>query len=401
MRALVTVGLILASCPSAFAVQDSFTTESRFHRVYLRNGNFIDGQIIKDTPKEVVLKLALGEMVIRKDQIDRVELVRMRSLRGEPQGLSAIEAPRTSPKAPQAPKGPPTQSPPNAVPSEIPHLVQEEIDGLILKWRGSPEKNSQTAQEDLARSLEVIGAEGVPYLGWLLEQRPETLPLRAISTALGRLGGAKAVTPLGRILQSKDPEARLSAALGLSLIETVEVEPYLLAALDDESAEVWQAASQSLVDRIRKNREDRITRAIISRLPKAHVKAPFAITLGRVGSPEAHQELLLLLRDDDENDQKAALQGLAQMHDPEDGEAVQACLQRSGLPVQKEICLLLGKLKFRPAIPDLIERLGQEDSGLRANAHWALRAITGQSLGPQASLWKAWWEATGKFDTKK
>jgi hypothetical protein len=405
MNALVALTLIVVSCPAALALQESSSVETRFHRVYLRNGNFIDGQMIKDSSTEIVLKLGVGEMAIGKDQIDRVELVRMRSLRGEPKDPKTVESPRADRKASQPPTSPPAspaaQSPASAIPSGTPEKIRERIDGLISGWRFTREKKTQITQEDLAKNFEEVGAEGVPYLGWLLEERPKAVPVRSISIALGRLGDAKGLTSLGRLLQSKDPENRLSAAIGLGLIEKADVEPYLMAALDDEVAEVWQAASQSLVDRMRKDRDERLTTAVLSRLTKAKVKAPYAITLGRAGGREAHREILELLRLDDENDQKAALQGLTQLNDPEDGEAVNAFFRRATPPLQKEACLLLGKLKYRPAVGDLIERLRQDANGLRANAHWALREITGQSLPPNPELWEAWWETTGKLETKK
>src|SRR5207248_2729164 len=41
----------------------------------------------------------------------------------------------------------------------------------------------------------------------------------------------------------------------------------------------------------------------------------------------------------------------------------------------------------------LIDLLGGDDEGLRADALWALHEITGQSLAAEAPAWRAYWQA--------
>src|SRR5262245_25732182 len=79
MNLLVLALPLLTAHPLLQTFQDSSdATELRFHRVHLINGNFIDGQLIKDSPQQVLLQIKAGEMAIRRDLIDRVEFVKMR-----------------------------------------------------------------------------------------------------------------------------------------------------------------------------------------------------------------------------------------------------------------------------------------------------------------------------------
>jgi hypothetical protein len=62
-------------------------------------------------------------------------------------------------------------------------------------------------------------------------------------------------------------------------------------------------------------------------------------------------------------------------------------------PARGNLCraaaLALGALADHESIPELIELLGA-DGGLRANAHWALRRITGLSLPATRAAWERW-----------
>src|SRR5436190_24328669 len=64
--------------PGFLGAQDT-DGDLRFYRVHLRNGNVIDGELVKETANEVLLRLKVGEMTIRRDQIEKVEFVKMKS----------------------------------------------------------------------------------------------------------------------------------------------------------------------------------------------------------------------------------------------------------------------------------------------------------------------------------
>src|SRR5258708_18777177 len=77
------------------ALQQDGWSETSFHRIHLRNGNFIDGKVISDKPGEVILLLKSGELTVRRDQIDQVEIVKMRSWNEKPIILESKNKPPT------------------------------------------------------------------------------------------------------------------------------------------------------------------------------------------------------------------------------------------------------------------------------------------------------------------
>jgi hypothetical protein len=61
------------------ALQDQGWTETRFHRVHLRNGNFVDGHLLANEPEAVTLRVKTGELEISRDLVLKVEHMRIRS----------------------------------------------------------------------------------------------------------------------------------------------------------------------------------------------------------------------------------------------------------------------------------------------------------------------------------
>src|SRR5687768_4428544 len=79
----VLVGIMAGSAGSAVAQDrppEIIVSYIRFHRVHLRNGNVIDGDLIGLTDREAVLKLSVGHIAIRRTQIEKIEFVKMRSI---------------------------------------------------------------------------------------------------------------------------------------------------------------------------------------------------------------------------------------------------------------------------------------------------------------------------------
>src|SRR6185503_8075123 len=114
--------------------QDSDTTDLRFYRVHLRNGNFIDGELVKDTANEVLLRLKVGEMAIRRDQIEKVEFVKMKST-----NTGAIYRPDPRKEPPKDPPAEALRDPvKNPIADKIPAEVRKKVDQMVLKLRTTP-----------------------------------------------------------------------------------------------------------------------------------------------------------------------------------------------------------------------------------------------------------------------
>jgi HEAT repeat protein len=60
--------------------------------------------------------------------------------------------------------------------------------------------------------------------------------------------------------------------------------------------------------------------------------------------------------------------------------------------VRATAALVLGDLKDTRGVEPLIEALSDESHGVRKNAAFALKRITGQNFGIDPSKWQEWWE---------
>jgi HEAT repeat protein len=387
MRFLACAALSLATALGASGAQESKWVEVRFHRVYLRNGNFIDGNLVGDTERQVVLKLKVGEMVLRRDQVDHVEFVKIRSLEELPQVVRPPAKITPAHKIAAKPIGERKNSL-LVLSRSVPESLCRRADELIGRW-------SENQVGDLARDLQSLGSDVGPYLCALIEQRRNSVPVAVVCGALGLLGDPDAIPSLAKLMTSEFPEERAAMVAALAAIGVPKCAPPLLDALNDELSMVYDPASKALVAMSRKEILSGLSRTILRRMSGAKNKVSHAITLGRQGDPEAREGLRDLLGTGDDKVVVAALQGLSEIKNPEDAHAVEPLLRVESIEIRKTACIYLGKVKHLPAVPDLIRFLQEEDRGVSSNAHWALREISGERYGTAPDLWSAWWEGVG------
>jgi HEAT repeat protein len=264
-------------------------------------------------------------------------------------------------------------------------LALRRVDALIKQWREDPSCEPLR----LAMEFVALGKVVTPRLCNLLDSSEEQLPRVEMTMALGRLGDDRAVGSLAKLFARTDVDVRLAAVEALDRLDFRECLPVLVAALDDEDGRVAKRAESAL--QIWPDKPG-VLDAVKQRLPAAAEKSRLAQVLATTGTDECHALLLDMLASDDGFCVVAALQGLQSA--PKEGDAkrvVELLSSTRTSAVKREACSLLGKLRYRPAAADLIELLTQEDPGLVASAHWALKQITGQQLKPDVALWREWW----------
>lgn len=400
MRLAMGFWMVVVLPSSVQALQDPQFVEARFHRVHLKNGNFIDGDLLRETETEVGLKLRIGEMSIRREQVQRIEIVKIRSLK-EPAAVEppkpvpvkepATFVPRTTPAAPVRPAPEPGEDksvPPLPTPSGVSEEIRQRVDRAILSWNAAPPND----KPNISNELRKIAADAIPYLCLLIEKRAQRVPVHVLCSVLQALNDVRAVPGFRAALKAEPTVAREVAVQALLDLGKPECIPALVDALQDPADTVWKPASDFLARQYNEDKLPDLLPALESALPKAESRQGILLTLGSMDGNRPRQILLDLLRDGGDSERLEALQGLSLRPRPEEAEMVHPMLGRASRALRQEACLFLGKARYERAIPDLIRILETEDIGLGANAHWALRQITGERLDANGESWRNWYE---------
>ncbi len=403
---------VLLFCLAAL-LQDPAVTESRFHRVHLKNGNFIDGHLVKESPQEIVLKLKQGQLTIGRHLIDSVESVKIRSLvekaaQPPPGGL------QLPPPAPAA--APAVASPKVAVSDEI----RKKVDEMLGKLGLSKADNATFSIDELT----ALGDDAAAYLASRLPEMDARLQMHA-SVALGALKSPKSIPVLEEFLGHANPAVRASAVTALGSMGNVEKTRFLPRMLRDPEAAVRRNVLSQLVsvqDRdwfallsdlfSDEDKEIRIQAlAIAGQLAARHglqddylrilqggmartsgpARADLLAAVGGVSQPDTWKVLTPYLRDSEPQVRAAAALALLNLGaagaGPEIADAI--AIERDTLA---RVYLAGGaqRLKLGKAVEPLIEWLSDPQEEIRKVAAVALQTITSESFGVDRAKWQEW-----------
>jgi len=402
-----SAALLVGSAGLAWG-QDVQWVETRFHRVHLRNGNFIDGKMEANTEKEVTLLIGPGEFSIRKDQVDRIELVKMRSLREKPrQVATSLAAPsrwKTSKPLPQ-----------------IDAIVREKVDHNLAQFVNASAPLRDQLTRDLSHrpgtaaylvsQLERVQDDALPYVGraiWDLKEE-DALPYvldcldsdRAgvVAQALilsSRWGGETALSHVRRFLSDSRPLVRMAAIDALKQAGDLSSLPEIAELLRSENDQVRATAINACLDLGRKyNRMETIAEAMRDALARARGKAlgDLLEACGRSRHPALVDGLIEALRDGDVAIRQRAAAGLVLNGSPL---AARVVAQRLTLEESVEVRIQLVRgaaaMKSIDAIDPLIYLLRDSDADLVHECARALNLITRQNYGDSYKKWSSWWE---------
>ena len=422
----------------ALSAQDgqSEWVETRFHRVHLRNGNFIDGLLVKETEKAVTLRLKAGDISVRSDLIDRVEIMKIRSINEKP--------PVVPPKSVGVRTGP-TPLPPYPPPVRPEEDRRPAQDGAVDPWITSGfnketvdrvtqilERFKKDLSEDKAQILQEIsslGTEAALFLTTNLGALPAEA-LGQIGPLLARMKVAGTRDPATKALTHRNPQVRVQAVALLGELGAPASENDLLPMLKDSDLLVRGQTLESLVKFGSRDALDPITklcsdpdaavrskalaglqrllkkldqeREILSRLSRAledskgAARADVATAIGKTGIPEAWSSLSPLLNDPDPHIRQAAAAGLMTLQAPESADSI-----LSRLPVEADkwtrvyLANAAQRTRARRVVEIFITWMDDPDSDVRAAGHQVLRNITGQSIDQNRQKWEDWFRAEG------
>jgi HEAT repeat protein len=420
------MNLILTALLFCQGFQDGETGELRFHRVHLKNGNFIDGDLVKDAPNEVILRLKVGEMKIRRDQIDKVEFVRMKS-----SNSPAIYRP--DPKKGEAGKNDPGKTdapPPSKVPDSTPESIKKKVDMILFKFKNSPGgDDKQIPYEEIG----ALGEEAAIYLALraaafdmktqdaigaaLVSLKPtakvvavlenhlasESPVLRAFAMNVLCISGGDGAKSRYLRPMLKDPDARVRT-MALSMLGSSTDRDWIEPMLDLSTDKDRDVRSRAL--RIAQNLSekhgavDKLTAVMVANLSNSDnaVRIDALQVLGLLGQKDTWIHLARALNDTDAPIRAAAAQALASVAAPESADDVLSAVGREQDRATKlQLAVVVQKLRLVKAVETLIKWLGESDVELSKTAQITLQVLTGETFGPDTEKWTAWWE---KYKTK-
>src|SRR5258706_10928469 len=161
MKTMLVAAFCLAvAARPAGAMQGEDWVETRFHRVHLLNGNFIDGQLVKESPAGATLMLKSGQITIRKDLIDRIEIVKMRSIKDEAPPPPRTEVARPPQPAKPAPEKAPADPGPRPDTTGFHPALRGNEQAILDRMKKAPVEQ----RGDLATELAPLGLHAPPYL---------------------------------------------------------------------------------------------------------------------------------------------------------------------------------------------------------------------------------------------
>jgi hypothetical protein len=386
MSILTLLLALAAQAPKADDAAKSPWEFHRFHRIHLRNGAFIDGHLLADEPREVTLQIKAGRFGVKRDMIDYVEFVTIRSLKPTPSAPVEAKAP-----AADAAEGAPMPAVAAAAPAPGSASTRGHVDRLLADWKESQEQ----VPYDLTPRLLALGPDAVSYACWLVANRVEGTPVREIIVAVSGTDHPSVYGALETVAGSGNADEQQAAVEALEFSSRSTSAELLIKFLGSPSAQVWRAASEALLRLHRKGVVTELTFQLAAKLDKAMEKAPYAITIAKIGDAEGRRALMDAARFTAPEQRAPILQGLAMYENPDDADLGLPLLTDREPQARRDACEFLGRIKALSTCPDLIDRLSDDDSAVVDAAHWALRKLSGERFGKDSDLWTRWWTATG------
>lgn len=411
MKSMLAIVAVLAFAVPAWAQQEGWA-ETRFHRITLRNGNFIDGTVISDKPNEVTLLLKAGEMNIRRDQIEKVELIKMRTWNEKPIIIS-------TPKAASVPKAE-TSKPPVGTSVQAVVETRRKVEALIKKVQMMPGDSKQFPPDEVA----ALGDDGIDYLVSLLPKMDQLLKtlaafaivalktpkseailtdfvaspnaeirLAAVS-ASGNLDEAARVKLLKPLAKDADPKVRNTVLGMMRGVEDRDWYEIACELINDQDREVRVSAMGNAGRLTAKFGEDDYVRALMIALKGSDdQKCDAVIAFGGLGKIEQWNVVSPLLGDAEPKVRAAAAQALMTLGALDSGPAIMDQMSREKDKWARiYMAGAIQKIRYAKAVPVLIEWLADPEVEVVNVTEMTLRALTNQDLGRERDKWQAWYD---------
>jgi HEAT repeat protein len=420
LAALVATGIL----SNALYAQETGWSETRFHRVYLRNGNFVDGHLLQDQNNWIILKVPTGELGVAKHDIERdstgrlhVEFIKIRSYKepapiveikkAEPVGAKTEEIVNADMTKAAVPKKTRKDAAPGTLPALLNELGESENKAEVVKSIMAFGKEGRLT---LAESLHDFDESSVVNaLNALVQAKDtDTLPaLRAalsdenpvvrgnVAKALGTMGDGSDLRRIQALLSDPDPRARIGAISALGKLKDEESFSAIAKSLVSSDAPLRQVALDTLTLLANEyNRKDDLRRAMVDALEQTQgeTRSDLIRLAGKSKDKEFVDPLARLLSERDPETRAFVIAALSDLdaRDMKDQLVQLVDVEREYWP-RIQLAQAVERMKATAAIASLIEWLRDSDDNIRIAAARALKGLSGQNLGVSYQAWSDWW----------
>jgi HEAT repeat protein len=416
MNILGAFGLLLGDATLSTGQEQDALSNS--HRVYLRNGNVIEGQLVQLGDQEVQIDIAGGRVSIRRAQVDRVEMVTVQT-RGAT--FSTEQLPRRANAKPEAPSDEPAAQTTADIPG-----VDDVLKGKVSRILWQLKTGVAVRKGELMKELVLLSSPGHAYLASLLESSDEDTSTW-IGSALSEVKDGETLPYLIRALGAKRPTARVQALLVIAELGQKDSARRVRPLLSDEAAKVRAtaiavlrqledlhsldgvldllkdpdslvriAAINAALEMGRKhNRMESVSGALIGALSFSDGEASKDLisAMGRTGRKELWSQLVAPLRGGDPVVRALAAAALASLASPE---SIDTLVNRLALEddkrVRPELAAAARALGSFKSVEPFLNWLRSNDPEIVSIAAISLRTITRQEFGSDPERWRLWWE---------
>ncbi len=263
------------------------------------------------------------------------------------------------------------------------------------------------SEKEAVKQIVKLGAEALPALIRLLRSDPGKAELSVTAEAVAQLHDDNTVSEVRSLLSSESRNTQLNALTVLGKIGDPESVGALLECMLGEDQEMSAAADKAVAATLRRESANHLVFMKVhdaARSAKKNGKTRIARVLGGSGSRLALPPLLTLVNDWDTSVKVTAVISIGKLgfDEPAACTEVRRLLKSEDTQVKREAALALGRLQDIDSVDSLITLLQNDNRGIRKNAYWALKNITGLRFPDNYTRWKVWWDSeSGKYRKKR
>ena len=433
------LSLISAATLVFFAVpavsQDPEWEVTRFDRITLRNGNFIDGTLTRNLKGSVMISIPIGHMTIRREDILKIEKITIRSLKEKPPEIvlpeDTVEPLILGVKQPghaDEPGNPGVKQPGHAdessqheiVPLPASMAIDSNLRALLEQAARLPDSRKS---EVLDKLVEMGGRGAVQLIGVLdkLEGGMRSLVMAALMrirdprtvsalrfqlthpeanirahavAAIGILGDSSVVRDVLPLIKDVDPGVRFEAAKTLVSLDPKGALGPVSALVVDTNEDVRERAFDFLEGLAKDERSADNVMGVLESLmqeQKGEMRVQLVASMGRVARADHWTTIDNYLNDDDAAVRSIAARTLGHLAVPDSGASLlRQMSSEEDAMARIQMARAVGGLRRKGAVTILVEWVSDENTGVKRAASTALRALTGYNFGPDSEKWDEW-----------